>query len=105
MQHFQASGVRPKQPAGPQPSKVKLEQPVALDTSRPSAMEIFDRAAEMAKFELVRPARALLFSGLAGGMTMGLTGLAVSMVRAALAGHLPWSAVPGQRLPNLIQSD
>ena len=55
-----------------------------LDTSRPSALEIFDRAVELAKSELARPARALLFSGLAGGMTMGLTGLAVSVVRGTL---------------------
>ncbi len=57
---------------------------VSLDTSRRTAHEIFEDAAELARRELERPAKALAFSGLAGGFTMGLTGLAVSVVLGTL---------------------
>lgn len=57
---------------------------VALDTSRLTAHEIFEGAVENGRRELERPVRALAFSGLAGGVTMGLTGLAVAVVRSAL---------------------
>jgi formate/nitrite transporter FocA (FNT family) len=39
---------------------------------------------ELARGELDRPAKALAFSGVAGGLTIGLTGLAVAAVRAEL---------------------
>lgn len=56
----------------------------ALDSSRLSAHEIFEKAKENARAELERTSRALAVSGFAGGFTMGLTGLAVASVRAIL---------------------
>lgn len=64
-----------------QPSEV---QPVSLDTKRRTAHEIFDEAAELGRGELDRPVKALAFSGIAGGLTIGLTGLAVAAARAEL---------------------
>ena len=58
---------------------------VNLDTSRRSAHEIFEDAAENGRKELERPAKALAFSGVAGGVTMGLTGMAVAIVLATLS--------------------
>lgn len=52
------------------------------ETRRLTASEIFEAAADSARAELKRPWRALAISGLAGGMTMGLTAIAVSAVRA-----------------------
>ncbi len=60
---------------------------IALDTSRRSAHEIFDEASKLARQELERPTKALAFSGLAGGLTMGLTGMAVAIVRAMMGSH------------------
>ena len=57
---------------------------LAVDTSRPSAHEIFERAQDNARSELERSTRALAVSGIAGGFTMGLTGLAVAAVTALL---------------------
>lgn len=54
------------------------------ETRRLTATEIFDVAADSARAELKRPWRALAISGLAGGMTMGLTAIAVAAVRAIL---------------------
>lgn len=59
---------------------------VNLDTTRRSAHEIFEGAAENGRKELERPAKALAFSGVAGGVTMGLTGMAVAIAMATL-GH------------------
>ena len=59
-------------------------QELAVDSSRPSAHAIFERAQENARSELDRNTRALAVSGLAGGFTMGLTGLAVAAVTALL---------------------
>src|SRR4051794_16814369 len=49
-------------------------------SGRLTAHEIFESAVELARDELKRPWQALSFSGLAGGLTMGLTGLATSLV-------------------------
>jgi formate/nitrite transporter FocA (FNT family) len=49
---------------------------------RLTAQEIFEAAKKNARDELERPLKALAFSGLAGGVTMGLTGLAVAVTRA-----------------------
>lgn len=57
---------------------------VSLETSRRSAHEIFEGAAENGRKELERPVKALAFSGVAGGMTMGLTGIAVAISMASL---------------------
>lgn len=57
---------------------------VNLDTSRRSAHEIFEGAAENGRKELERPTKALAFSGVAGGITMGLTGMSVAIAMATL---------------------
>ncbi|HUK48801.1 MAG TPA: formate/nitrite transporter family protein [Terriglobales bacterium] len=54
------------------------------ETRRLTASEIFDAATDNARAELKRPWRGLAFSGLAGGTTLGLTGIAVASVRALL---------------------
>jgi formate/nitrite transporter FocA (FNT family) len=59
-------------------------QPVSIETSRLTAHEIYEQASENARDELSRSTRALAFSGVAGGITMGLTALAVGTARAFL---------------------
>jgi formate-nitrite transporter family protein len=49
------------------------------DSSRRSAQQIFDAVVDNAREELSRSSTALMFSGLAGGISMGLTGLAVAL--------------------------
>ncbi len=58
--------------------------PLSIDSSRPKAHEIFEQVAKNGRDELHRSTRALAVSGLAGGFTMGLTGMAVATVRALL---------------------
>jgi formate-nitrite transporter family protein len=60
------------------------------DLERPTANEIFAQVSRNARRELARPVRALAISGIAGGLTMGLTGLSVSAVKAAL-GNSQWA--------------
>lgn len=62
----------------------KQPQPVSLDSSRRTVHEIFEGVSRNAREELNRASRALAFSGFAGGVTMGLTGLAVAVVQAVL---------------------
>ena len=62
----------------------KQPQPVALDSSRRSVHEIFEGVSRNAREELSRSSHALAFSGVAGGVTMGLTGLAVAVALAVL---------------------
>jgi formate-nitrite transporter family protein len=57
---------------------------VNLDTSRRSVHEILEEACENGRRELERPAKALAFSGVAGGVTMGLTGMSVAIAHATL---------------------
>jgi len=57
---------------------------VSINTARPNAHEIFEQAAENGRDELKRSTHALAISGLAGGLTMGLTGMSVAIVRALL---------------------
>lgn len=52
--------------------------------TRLTAHQIFAGVVKNARRELERPSKALAFSGLAGGMTMGLTGLAVAIMRATV---------------------
>ena len=56
------------------------------ETRRLTAAEIFQAAIENARDELRRSNQKLAFSGVAGGLTMGLTGLAVASIRA-ITGH------------------
>ncbi|MFB3917109.1 MAG: formate/nitrite transporter family protein [Terriglobales bacterium] len=55
-----------------------------LDTSRMTAHEILEGAAELGRNELKRSSKALAISGLAGGLTMGLTGMAVAIAQVTL---------------------
>ncbi|HET7207580.1 MAG TPA: formate/nitrite transporter family protein [Terriglobales bacterium] len=63
---------------------------ISIDTSRLTAPEIFHAAKDNARKELKRSWRTLAFSGLAGGLTMGLTGLSVAAIRATL-GEGAWA--------------
>ncbi len=59
-----------------------------LDSSRRSAQQILNDAADSGRDELERSSHALAISGLAGGLTMGLTGMAVAMAQSILGeGH------------------
>jgi formate/nitrite transporter FocA (FNT family) len=60
------------------------------ETIRRTAREIFERVEDNAHDELRRSVHALAFSGLAGGLSMGLTGLGVAAALAALG------ATPGR---------
>jgi formate/nitrite transporter FocA (FNT family) len=60
------------------------------DLDRPTANEIYEQVSRNARRELQRPKRALMLSGIVGGLTMGLTGLSVSVVSAQL-GPSPWA--------------
>ncbi|HEX8925406.1 MAG TPA: formate/nitrite transporter family protein [Terriglobales bacterium] len=58
------------------------------DTTRRTAPEIFRNVEDSAHDELGRSTRALAFSGIAGGLGMGLTGLGVASAQATLgSGH------------------
>jgi formate/nitrite transporter FocA (FNT family) len=61
---------------------------VHQESSRLTVDQIFASAVQSGRDELERPSSALLFSGIAGGLTMGLTGLAVALV-TSLLGHGP----------------
>jgi formate/nitrite transporter FocA (FNT family) len=57
---------------------------VQQDLERPTAQQIFAQVAKNARQELRRPLKNLAVSGFAGGITMGLTALGASIVRADL---------------------
>jgi len=59
------------------------------ESRRLTAPEIFQAAVENARAEVRRSPRTLAFSGVAGGITMGLSGLSVASMRALL-GPGPW---------------
>ncbi|MGA7884253.1 MAG: formate/nitrite transporter family protein [Acidobacteriaceae bacterium] len=73
----------------PGPSK-EASQSTQRSLDRPTASEIYEQVSRNARRELSRPARALAISGVVGGLTMGLTGLSVSVVTAIL-GNAPWA--------------
>ena len=60
------------------------------DLDRPTATEIYEQVSRNARRELERPAIALAVSGIVGGLTMGLTGLSVAVIRAQL-GESAWA--------------
>jgi formate-nitrite transporter family protein len=60
------------------------EQKVEVDSTRRSAPQILEQVANNGREELARSSKALAFSGVAGGLTMGLTGLSVAIVQATL---------------------
>ena len=53
---------------------------VQQDLERPTANQIFNQVAQNARGELSRTVGSLAISGVAGGLTMGLTGLSVSIL-------------------------
>ncbi|MGZ4787082.1 MAG: formate/nitrite transporter family protein [Terriglobales bacterium] len=60
------------------------EQKVEIDSTRRSALQILEQVAKNGREELGRSSHALAFSGVAGGLTMGLTGLSVAIAHATL---------------------
>jgi formate/nitrite transporter FocA (FNT family) len=54
------------------------------DSTRRSAEEILEQVIENGRDELSRSTVGLLFSGFAGGLSMGLTGLAVALALSYL---------------------
>jgi formate/nitrite transporter FocA (FNT family) len=67
----------------------KRDEELGNESRRLTAPEIFHNVAEDAREELRRSPTKLAFSGLAGGLTLGLTGLSVAAIRALL-GHGGW---------------
>ncbi|HTZ61017.1 MAG TPA: formate/nitrite transporter family protein [Acidobacteriaceae bacterium] len=63
-------------------------QQAQTDLERPTANEIYEQVSRNARHELDRPAIGLAISGLAGGITMGLTALSTSIALVQL-GHVP----------------
>lgn len=82
--------------------KEKAESPVEEVTSevakeaavRLSAREIFDVVVDSARDELRRPLAGLAFSALAGGITIGLSALAVALVHSFWGAATDSGAVP-----------
>ena len=68
----------------PEPAPEAAPEASQLNLDRPTAGEIYEQVSRNARQELDRPAIALAISGLAGGITMGLTALSVSIVTASL---------------------
>jgi len=60
------------------------DRKVEIDSTRRSAPQILEQVAKNGREELERSSHALAFSGIAGGLTMGLTGLSVAIVHATL---------------------
>jgi formate/nitrite transporter FocA (FNT family) len=60
------------------------QKQVELSTARRSASQILEQVIKNGRDELDRSTHALIFSGLAGGVTMGLTGLGVAILKATL---------------------
>lgn len=61
------------------------------DLDRPTANEIYEQVSRNGRRELQRPATALAVSGIVGGLTMGLTGLSISVVSAQLGTDSAWA--------------
>jgi formate/nitrite transporter FocA (FNT family) len=70
---------------------------VKQDLERPTAHQIYAQVAKNARQELKRPTSGLAVSGFAGGITMGLTGLATAIARAEL-GTIGWAQLVTQML-------
>ncbi len=58
------------------------------DLDRPTANQIYNQVAQNARQELARNSISLAISGVAGGLTMGLTGLSVSIL-LSMVGSTP----------------
>ncbi len=68
----------------PEPAAEPPAEGTQRNLERPTADEIYEQVSKNARHELDRPAIALAISGLAGGITMGLTALSVSIISASL---------------------
>ncbi|MGA3224097.1 MAG: formate/nitrite transporter family protein [Acidobacteriaceae bacterium] len=68
----------------PEPQAATGGSPVQTDLDRPTADEIYEQVSRNARHELERSVVGLAVSGLAGGITMGLTALSTSIVIAQL---------------------
>ncbi len=68
----------------PEPPAPTGSATVQTELDRPTADEIYEQVSRNARHELDRAALGLAISGLAGGMTMGLTALSTSIVIAIL---------------------
>ena len=68
----------------PQPSAAAGSATAQTELDRPTADEIYEQDSRNARHELDRAAVGLAISGVAGGMTMGLTALSTSIVIAIL---------------------
>jgi formate/nitrite transporter FocA (FNT family) len=68
----------------PEPAAATGSATVQTELDRPTADEIYEQVSRNARHELNRSALGLAISGLAGGMTMGLTALSTSIVIAIL---------------------
>lgn len=73
-----------RQSQSQQQNKQRQEDDSTPETRRLTAAEILQAAMENARDELRRSGQKLAFSGVAGGLTMGLTGLGVASLRALL---------------------
>src|SRR3984885_566504 len=72
----------------PEPLAVAGGAQAQTDLDRPTADEVYEQVSRNARHELNRSVVGLFISGLAGGITMGLTALSTSIVIAQL-GHSP----------------
>jgi formate/nitrite transporter FocA (FNT family) len=68
----------------PEPAVATGSSTVQTELDRPTADEIYEQVSRNARHELDRAVLGLAISGLAGGMTMGLTALSTSIVIAIL---------------------
>jgi formate-nitrite transporter family protein len=73
-----------KKDTRPEPPAAAASATVQTELDRPTADEIYEQVSRNARHELDRAALGLAVSGLAGGMTMGLTALSTSIVIAIL---------------------
>jgi formate-nitrite transporter family protein len=73
-----------KQNTHPEPRPGAGASQVQTDLDRPTANEIYEQVSRNARHELDRSVVGLTISGLAGGITMGLTALSTSIVIAQL---------------------
>jgi formate-nitrite transporter family protein len=73
-----------KKDTRPEPPAAAGSATVQTELDRPTADEIYEQVSRNARHELDRAALGLAVSGLAGGMTMGLTALSTSIVIAIL---------------------
>jgi len=73
-----------KRNSRPEPAVATGSSTVQTELDRPTADEIYEQVSRNARHELDRAVLGLAISGLAGGMTMGLTALSTSIVIAIL---------------------